>query len=257
MALKISNAACPLGEKYNDLSELEKSKFDRIVTKTCTLEPIKRLKYPFYESTDLYSLNHFGLGNNGYKTYASYRFRNKPYVISVTGSLEELKELITIPTNAHLLEFNVSCPNTEKEIININDLMQLNHTLPFGIKLFPCFELQEIEEVAEDLRKLYSKCKLFTYIVCCNTIPFQGKGMGGPILKPTSLYNIEYFRKLLPKEIKIWGCGGIKEVDDLLEYEVAGANGVQIGTVAIDEGLTYTDSLIEMYKDIATKTEKH
>ena len=81
--------------------------------------------------------------------------------------------------------------------------------------------------------------------------------MGGPILKPTSLYNIEYFRKLLPKEIKIWGCGGIKEVDDLLEYEVAGANGVQIGTVAIDEGLTYTDSLIEMYKDIATKTEKH
>lgn len=256
MSLKISNASCPLGEKYGDLLRLEKSKFDRIVTKTCTLEPISILKYPLYQSTEKYSLNRFGLGNVGYRTYASYRFKDKPYVISVAGTLKDLKKIIEIPTTAHLLEFNVSCPNTEKKLAKVSDLSRLNHTLPFGVKLPPYLDLQDIEETSKELCILYSQNRLLTYVVCCNTLSFEGKGMGGAILKPISLYNIEYFRKLLPKEIEIWGCGGIRQVDDILEYELTKVEGVQIGTVGIDEGLSYTDSLIDMYREIEKNNER-
>jgi len=250
MALKISNAACPLGEKYGDLLKLEKSRFDRIVTKTCTLIPIPPPKEPLFKLTKLYSLNNFGLGNRGYKEYALYEFSDKPLTVSVTGTYKELQEIVNIPTRAHILEFNISCPNSTKPVISIKNLSKLNHTLPFGIKLPPYFDLCEIEDVAKKLKKLALKQRLFTYIVCCNTIPFEGiGGLGGPILKPISLYNIEYFKKLLPK-IEIWGCGGIQEVTDLIEYELAGATGVQIGTAVMDKGLDYIDELIKLYREI-------
>lgn len=249
MSLKTSNASCPIGFRYKDLLKLQSSQFDRMVTKTCTLEAIRGPKYPYYKSTKLYSINNFGLKNPGYKTYAFYKFPNKPLTISVTGSFSELKQIVSIPTNAHRLEFNISCPNSSRRI-SVKELAKLDHVLPFGIKLPPYFDLHDIEVMAKELKQLEYHRKLFSYIVCCNTIPSDSGGMGGPLLKPVSLYNIEYFRKLLPKSINIWGCGGIREVDDLIEYELAGSYGVQMGTIVLDKGLEYTDDLIRMYNSV-------
>jgi len=254
MSLKISNAACPLGEKYGDLLKLEKSQFDRILTKTCTLSPIKFPDQPLYDSKPLYSLNNFGLGNIGYREYSLYQFPEKPFTISVTGTFKEIRQITGIPTRADYLEFNVSCPNSTKEVLSIGDLARIKHQIPFGVKLPPYFDLRDIEKMAEKLNKMARTRKEFSYVVCCNTIPFEGVGgIGGPLLKPVSLYNIGYFRKLLPPKIEVWGCGGIREVDDLLEYEAAGASGVQIGTVAIDKGLEYTDELVQIYRNLDLK----
>ncbi len=248
MSLKISNAASPLGEKYEDLLMLQKSKFDRILTKTCTLKEVPQSKDPLYISTKLYSINNFGLVNYGYAKYASYSFE-KDYTISVTGTYEEILEIVGMSTNANYLEFNVSCPNSDKGGVTVSDLAKVPHRLPFGVKLPPLFELVDIEKMAKDL-VLLSANKYFFYIVCCNTIPFETGGLGGLILKPISLYNIEYYYKLLPKTIQIWGCGGIKHIDDIIEYEIVGVYGVQMATAAIDNGFKYVDELIEMYHSI-------
>jgi len=169
--------------------------------------------------------------------------------ISVSGTFSEIKEIIGIQSQAQFLEINISCPNSSKEMISIPKLSRLPHLIPFGIKLPPYFDLPEIEAMAEKLKAMAKDQPNFSYIVCCNTIPFERGGLGGPILKPTSLYNIEYFRKLLPDKIEIWGCGGIRQWEDMVEYELAGASGIQIGTTAIDKGLEYTDELIELYRN--------
>ncbi len=74
-------------------------------------------------------------------------------------------------------------------------------------------------------------------------------------MKPISLYNIKHYRKILPKKIEIWGCGGIRHVDDIIEYEVAGASGVQIATAAIDNGLEWIDQLVKMYREIGVAND--
>ena len=109
----------------------------------------------------------------------------------------------------------------------------------FGIRLPPYFDIDEIIKVSNLLNCLKKiSYNEFSYIVCCDTIPIDGKGVGGKTLKPISLYNILYFKKYLRPDIEIWGCGGIENLTDFEEYEV----------VIIKHGLDYTNQLIEKYR---------
>lgn len=249
MSLKISNAACSVGEKYQNLLELEKSSFDRILTKTCTLKPIPKPQSPLWRSEKIYSINNYGLGNDGYNIYSSFSFPGKPYVISVTGSYKELRTIANDKNQPDFLEINVSCPNSNKKIIDWEELYCIPFTVPFGIKLSPLFNKKDIHELAGNLNILRGFQKNFRYVVCCNTLPMEGGGVGGKVLKPTSLYNIQHLKKHLRKDINIWGCGGISSITDLKEYEKAGCYGVQIATSIIQYGLDKVDELVKEYKN--------
>ena len=248
MSLKISNAACPIGEKYETLLQVKGSRFDRIVTKTCTLQEIPKPENPTWRYSNTYSINNYGLGNQGYGVYANYSFSGKPYVISVAGSYKELLCIVGQETNANYLEINVSCPNSAKSIVSMEALVSVPFQIPFGLKLPPYFEPKKIREVAVKLNKIKtSHPKLFSYIVCCNTIPIERGGVGGRVLKSIARYNIGYFKKYLPN-IEIWGCGGIRTVADIEEYEIAGCHGVQMATIIMEKGMKYVDDLIREYR---------
>jgi len=243
MSLKISNTASPAGGEYEDLLALEKSNFDRIVTKTCTLKPIPKLTKPVWRKEKLYSINNYGLGNYGYEVYSFYSF-DKPYVISVTGRYKELRKIVTNQKQPDFLEINISCPNSNKEIVSVGDLCFLPFKTPFGIKLPPLFSESSLSDMAGDLNILRGFQKNLKYVVCCNTLPMEGGGVGGKILKPVSLYNIQHLSKHLRKDIQIWGCGGVSSVQDLLEYERSGCYGVQIDTTLVE----HVNEIIQEYK---------
>ncbi len=85
-------------------------------------------------------------------------------------------------------------------------------------------------------------------VVCCNTLPNarlrgeDGKplitaegtsglgGMGGTALFLLALTNAEHFRELLPNNIDVIGCGGIRSGMDVRDYRLIGCVGVQVGT---------------------------
>jgi dihydroorotate dehydrogenase len=85
------------------------------------------------------------------------------------------------------------------------------------------------------------------YIVLSNSIPNclllnQGQpvlsnivgGMSGKYNKCISLSNVMYFSRILNKEIKIIGCGGIDSVEDIKDYLNNGASFVQLASCFYD-----------------------
>ena len=60
-------------------------------------------------------------------------------------------------------------------------------------------------------------------------IGFTTGGLSGPAIRPIALRMVWEVRKALPK-IPIFGMGGIETVEHVVEFLVAGANAVQIGT---------------------------
>ncbi len=237
----ISNAACSRSATIEDLRKLEKVKnCHRIVTKTCTLNSIdsssNNHKY-YFDGTG--AVNSIGLVNYGFNYYRSLKF-DKPYVISIAGTIKELNILFYLPSNAFAYEINISCPNGPT--CTIEDLEYLkSRGKKFGLKLPPLITSSEIENYVSKIDLLKEKNTNLIYVVCSNTIPMgildgiEGS-LSGKYIQPISLRNVKIFRMLLDESIDIYGCGGISTKNDLEKYVKAGANGVQIGTFFIQKG---------------------
>ena len=61
-------------------------------------------------------------------------------------------------------------------------------------------------------------------------------GMAGRGVKDASLFTVRELRKLLPQDVRIIGCGGIFNGQDVIDYYNVGASGVQIGTAFWEYG---------------------
>jgi hypothetical protein len=117
--------------------------------------------------------------------------------------------------------------NLLKSICNMN-----LHNLKFGIKMSPVLDISLLDKLAQVL--LYHK-NIVKYIVCNNTIPngmingMKG-GISGPTNKLISISNSYYYLQKFKKEIKIFGCGGIYDHQDIKDYMDIGCDAVQLGT---------------------------
>lgn len=246
--LKITNACC-LAEKYGELFKLENSELDRITTSTCTLNEIQKSGCEISTIYENYTSSNTDLGNYGYRMFSKFSFPSKEYVISVVGTYREIKKMTRYGTGADLIEINLTCHNSSKQIIAIGKLPFIHFKRKFGVKLPPYFDIEEIKRVAHLLNCLKKLSPWeFSYIVCCNVLSIEGKGISGKVLKPISLYNIRKFKKYLVEGIEIWGCGGIETISDFKEYERAGVTGVQLDSILMKEGLEYTNELIRNYR---------
>ena len=151
-------------------------------------------------------------------------------------------------SRANFYEINISCPNVHGNFMRLQDLKSLFDRLrdkdyqpaKIGIKMYPCFTLDEIQNCSEILNRFP-----ISYVVCCNTIPrgllFQDNDMyigalSGKYVQPVSLWNVKTFRKHLRADISVYGCGGISSKEDILKYKKVGASGVQVATAFIENG---------------------
>lgn len=255
----IYNASGVLCTTESDLDTMFRSKSGAVISKSCTISPRLGNQHPRVWSEDKISINSTGLANNGYHFYAGYTPKiSKPYFVSVAGTPDELEEIIcTIDTkNIDALELNFSCPNIDGKQIGYNleltkvflDKINDKMTIPWGIKLPPYFEPQQIKDMAN----LFNNYSL-SFITCCNSlgnglilseldkpviVPRDGLGGigGGQTMKSICLSNVYQFRKYLLDRIDIIGCGGISSGKDVYDYLLVGAKCVQVGTQLLNEG---------------------
>ena len=76
-------------------------------------------------------------------------------------------------------------------------------------------------------------------------------GLSGPAIKPVALRMVhEVYREL---KAPIVGVGGIGSVDDVMEFMVAGAQAVQVGTATFSDPNTIPD-LVEKLRSVMTET---
>ncbi len=223
------------------------------VTKTITREIRGGNPTPRVCEVQAGMLNSIGIPSKGleyFKTsilphYADYE---TPLVVSISAndadSFARLCADVTLPGVA-AIEVNISCPNIEEDgkafamrprtTGEVMTKLRAATDLPLWAKLTPnTGETVEVAQAAEEAGAdalVVSNTLLAMAIDVRTRRPKLGNlmgGLSGPSIKPIALRMTYQCAKAV--NIPIIGCGGISEVEDVLEFLIAGASAVQVGT---------------------------
>tara|TARA_B100001093_G_C26708736_1_gene962456 strand:+ start:176 stop:1249 length:1074 start_codon:yes stop_codon:yes gene_type:complete len=287
----INSSGCLCSTK-DDLDLLGLSNTGAIMSKSSTMDLRMGNPLPRYWDNQDFSINSMGLPNQGIQSYCQYAIKSKkPYFISLSGlSLQENTQML-FNINKHLesngnisklvgVELNLSCPNIVghsqigydfehlEDYLNSIFEKDINKMILFGLKLPPYFEIHHFGIMADILKKF----NRLDFLTCINSIgnglvidtetempvikPKHGfGGLGGSIIKPTGLANVNQFYNLLGDRVSIIGCGGIKTGEDVFQYLLAGASVVSVGTQLMLEGPAVFNKLEYQLKQLMTKKD--
>ncbi|MCG6114201.1 MAG: dihydroorotate dehydrogenase [Mesorhizobium sp.] len=223
------------------------------VTKTITRGPRAGNATPRVCEVDGSMLNSIGIPSKGVrhfieKTIPFYRAYDTPLVVSISGNTAD--EFATLCSEVSVegvaaIEVNISCPNIEEDgkafairpgstFEVMRKLRQATH-LPLWAKLTPnTGETSEVARAAEEggADALVVANTLLAMAIDVRTRrPKLGNlmgGLSGPSLKPIALRMA--YQSAKATKIPVIGCGGISSADDVLEFMIAGARAVQVGT---------------------------
>jgi dihydroorotate dehydrogenase (NAD+) catalytic subunit len=236
-------------ERLVDLSRL-----GGIVPKTVTRQP--RIGNPPWRTieTPAGMLNSIGLDNDGIDAFLAHHLPylsgvGAPITVSIAGRTEEefveMAAQVGSARGAAAVELNISCPNVsggvdfgtspdmcERLVAGCREAC----TLPIIAKLTPnVTSVADMARAAEaggaDAISLINTCQGMA-IDWRRRRPMLGNVMGGlsgPAIKPIALRCV--FQAARAVKTPIMGIGGIANLDDVMEFLVAGATAVQLGTV--------------------------
>ncbi|MEO0115693.1 MAG: dihydroorotate dehydrogenase [candidate division WOR-3 bacterium] len=218
-------------------------------------------------------LNSIGLENPGahaFRTNIMPRLRFLcPLIINIAGfSIDEFSTLVKILDCERVagFEINVSCPNVKtggtifgqdpKQTAQIVKAVRRATKKLVITKLTanfinPAITAKAAEDEGSDAVSLINTLYGLAIDIENNQYFLGGKvgGLSGPALKPFALYCIERVRE--STVIPIIGCGGITNATDIVEFILAGASLVQIGSINLINpfaALTILDDLQEYMK---------
>lgn len=181
-------------------------------------------------------------------TLPYYRKYQPPLVVSISAPTAEdfagLAAELTRPGVA-VIEANISCPNIEEDgkafamsaasTEAVVRQLRAATSLPLWVKLTPnTGDLPEVARAAERAGAdalvvantiLAMAIDLQTFKPCLGNI--MG-GLSGPAIKPIVLRQVYQCARTV--RIPVIGCGGISTTEDAIEYMLAGAAAVQVGT---------------------------
>jgi dihydroorotate dehydrogenase (NAD+) catalytic subunit len=251
-----------LGVSYSSMKRIFNAGIGAVTSKSIGPRPRKGFKNPsiieIYPGT---FLNAVGLGNPGIDNFLSeikeIKEQNIPLIVSVFGDTN--KSYLNVATKAEqagadAIEINISCPHAEVSSIGIDrDLTYsvvktIKETIevPLFVKLNP--NVTNIGEIALAAEKggadgVVAINTLSAMVIDINTkrpiLAHGSGGLSGIAIHPIAVKNVFDLYQLL--KIPIIGCGGISTWKDVVEFILAGASAVQIGTA--------------LYKGVETITE--
>jgi dihydroorotate dehydrogenase (NAD+) catalytic subunit len=242
------------GMEYEHLFNVQK--LGAIVCKGTTLEPREGNPQPRIAETDNGMLNSIGLQNIGLDALINEKAPvwagwQVPVIVNIAGRTiddyaELARKLDKVPGIAGL-EVNISCPNVKvggaefganaESAAKVTEAVRKATNLPVIVKLTP--NTAEIVRIAQAVAAAGADalCLINTVKGMAINIktrkPMLGNGYGGlsgPAIKPVALYMVyEVFKSV---NIPVIGCGGITNANDAIEFFMAGATAIQVGTAS-------------------------
>lgn len=241
-----------------------------IVVKGLSLEPIAGAPGPRLCDTPSGMLNAVGLQNVGVRAFVAeklpvLRQYRTAVIANVFGyTVEEYMGVIRILEDAEgttAYELNISCPNTAHGGIQfgsdpqmvwevVSACRQVAHR-PLWVKLSP--NVTDIGVIARAAEEAGADALTVANTYQAMSIDVQTRksrlgrptgGLSGPAIKPITLrlaYEARHSVKL-----PIIGLGGIEKADDVLEYLIAGASAVQVGTASFSQPTACLDILNQL-----------
>jgi len=247
-----------LGLSAESLSNIVMGGAGAVVTKSVGLKPRKGYPNPTVVQTSCGLINAMGLPNSGIKEFVKEIHQAKsfgvPVIVSVYGfSAEEYAKVAkkAVDAGADAVELNVSCPHVKEtgseigqnpEILaEVVRKVKASVEKPVFVKLSPnVANITEIAEVAAkagaDVLTAINTVKAMT-IDTETTMPILSNktgGLSGRAIKPIAVRCVyEIYEKV---KVPIVGCGGITNWHDAVEFLLAGATAIQIGTAIAQKG---------------------
>jgi dihydroorotate dehydrogenase (NAD+) catalytic subunit len=240
------------GEEFSAFVDL--NQLGAIVVKGLSLEPNPGNPPPRIVETPCGMLNAIGLENVGLNKFVEKKLPflsqfDTPVIANIYGkTIEEyvlLAEKMTPLDQVAALEVNISCPNVKAGGVAFGTDPDLAYTVihtirnntskPLIVKLSP--NVTDIVHIARTVSDAGADCiSLINTLtgmsvdihtrkpVLANTIG----GLSGPAIKPVALRMV--FQVAQSVSIPVIGIGGIMTASDALEFLIAGACAVQVGT---------------------------
>lgn len=240
------------GLEYSDFIDL--SKLGGIVVKGTTLNPRQGNPYPRMAETPSGMLNAVGLQNKGVEyfcseIYPSIKDIDTHMIVNVSGSTvedymataERIAELDKIPA----IELNISCPNVKEggmafgvtcagaaEVVRA---VRKVYPKTLIVKLSP--NVTDITEIARAVEVEGADSISMINTLLGMAIDVKSRkpilstvtgGLSGPAVKPVALRMVWQTAKVV--SIPIIGMGGISSCEDAIEFLLAGASAIQVGT---------------------------
>ncbi|HUV52196.1 MAG TPA: dihydroorotate dehydrogenase [Dehalococcoidia bacterium] len=262
------------GTEYADVMDIQK--LGAIVCKGTTLKPRPGNPQPRLIETACGIINSIGLENIGVEAlikekapaWATWKV---PVIVNILGErIEEYAELakrLDKVSGVRGIEVNISCPNVSAgglefgadpgSAAEVTAAVKARTTLPVIVKLSPNVTdiagiACAVVEAGADAVSLINTLKAIM-IDTQTRKPVLGNisgGLSGSAIKPIALYMVYEVAKAV--KVPIIGIGGIATANDALEFIMAGASAVQVGTAIYANPCTPLD-IIEGIKRFMQK----
>jgi dihydroorotate dehydrogenase (NAD+) catalytic subunit len=263
-----------LGISQSIFERLYDENIGGIVTKSISVNPMKGYPNPTVIPLGGGSyLNAVGLSNPGVNAFSKELSQNKtlPIIISLVGSSEkEFSKMVKVFDTLNILgyEINLSCPHVSKMGMEVGDdpeavnkivkTVRKNTTKPISVKVgVGSIDVVELARVALD-----AGANIITAINTLRAMSIDVEtmmpilsnrigGLSGNAIKPIGIRCVYEISKKL--EAPVIGCGGVSSWKDVIEYMIAGASAVQIGSVLGSTGPRIFNQITKELKNYVEK----
>jgi dihydroorotate dehydrogenase (NAD+) catalytic subunit len=240
------------GEEYAPFVDL--NSLGAIVVKGLSMSPREGNPPPRIMETPSGMLNSVGLENVGVRKFVEEKlpFLRKfdvPVIVNILGeTIDEYKEVARVLSDAegvHGLEVNISCPNVTRGGIGfgidpglafeVTKGVKNSTDLPVIVKLTP--NVTDITEIAKRVEDGGANAISLINTLTGMAIDIEKRiprlynvtgGLSGPAIKPIALRMV--WEVVQTVSVPVIGVGGIVDAGDALEFLIAGAKAVQVGT---------------------------
>jgi dihydroorotate dehydrogenase (NAD+) catalytic subunit len=240
------------GEEFSSLVDL--NRLGAVIVKGLSLEPSKGNRPPRIVETPCGMLNAIGLENIGIDAFITKKLPflktlSTPVIANIYGkSIDEyakLAEIIEDVGDIAAIEVNISCPNVKeggiafgvkpKSAYDVTKSVREKTTKTVIVKLSP--NVTDITEIAESAVDAGADSLSLINTITGLAIDINTRrprlanitgGLSGPAIKPVALRMVWQVAQKV--KVPVIGVGGIFTPEDAVEFFIAGASAVQIGT---------------------------
>lgn len=240
------------GFEYSDFFSL--SRLGGIIVKGTTLEPRQGNDYPRVCETPSGMLNCVGLQNKGVDFFIEYMYPSLKHlktnvIVNISGKCADdyarVAEKLLEHTDINAIEVNISCPNVKQggmafgtscegaaEITSAVRKVWPRHLM---VKLSP--NVTDIVSIALAAQDAGADSLSLINTLLGMAIDVKRRkprlsmitgGLSGPAVKPVAVRMVWQVAKAV--NVPVVGLGGIASAEDALEFIMAGASAIQIGT---------------------------
>ena len=225
-----------------------------IVVKGLSLKPTKGNPPPRIVETPCGMLNAIGLENVGVEAFVAEKLPflkrlTPPVIANIYGTQEDEYVQLAARLDAvdaiAAIEVNISCPNVKaggmvfgvdptaaaRVVRGVRD----QTTKPLIVKLSP--NVTDITEIALAAQEAGADCLSLINTITAMVVDIETRrprlanitgGLSGPAIKPVAVRMVWQVAQVV--KVPVIGIGGIMKAEDALEFFIAGASAVQVGT---------------------------